>query len=372
MTKSARLALALIAAIAASSLLLAQRPATTTFDIYMPDVEGGGAKLFVTPSGQSVLIDTGNPGGRDTDRIMAVVNTAGLTQLDYVLLTHYHGDHIGGLQELAKRIPIRRFVDHGASVEEREQVPGFRDAYAALQANASHTVAAPGDKLPLTGVDWRIVSSAGKVIKSALPGGGQRNPACASPNSQRRPETPTDENGQSVGSAIAFGRFKAVDLGDLLWDRELDLMCPGNPIGEVDLYIVSHHGTDPSGSDALVHGLNPRVAIMQNGTRKGGTLQTYQALRTTPRLLDIWQAHWSYNGLIEQNPPGLFIANVDDPSVIASVLTTPAPAPGTRGGGPATPAHTGAAFWIKVSAQPDGSFTVTNSRNGYTRRYGPR
>jgi beta-lactamase superfamily II metal-dependent hydrolase len=363
--------LVVLAAVIAALPILAQPPpaAPRTLDIYVVDTEGGGAKLFVLPSGQSVLIDTGNPGGRDTDRITAAMDAAGVRQLDYVILTHYHVDHVGGLQLLAQHVPIRHYVDHGPTVEAREQVAGFQELYATLYGGAQHTVARPGDTLALTGVDWRIVSSAGKTITTALPGGGQKNPFCAGPNSQRRPETPTDENGQSVGSVITYGKFRAVDLGDLLWDRELDLMCPSNPIGPVDLYLVSHHGTDPSGSDALVHGLNPRVAIMQNGTRKGGTLQTYQALRSAPRRPDIWQAHWSYNGGIEYNPPGLFIANLDDAATIASVLTTPVPAPGTRGRGAATPPHVGAAAWIKVSATSDGAFTVTNTRNRFTRTY---
>jgi competence protein ComEC len=401
----------------------------TTLDIYVMDVEGGKATLFVTPSGETVLIDSANPGPRDQERMMAVLNAAGVKQIDHLLTTHYHIDHIGGMQELAKQIPIKDFIDHGPSVEEREQVQGFQAAYAELHAKAKHTVVKPGDKLPLTGVDWRIVTAAGKAIKTPLPGGGKANPYCADFKPRENLRDP--ENGQSVGSVISYGKFRAIDLGDLLWNNEGDLMCPNNPIGTVDLYLVSHHGTDPSGSAALVHALQPRVAIMQNGTRKGGTLQTSQIINASPRLEDLWQLHWSYNGGIEHNPAGLFIANVDEPAVIANVLTSPPPAP--RGGGPgagapagaaaagqpgggqpgaapagapaATPStaapptapaagapadappaarqggpgggrggpqHTGPANWIKVSARADGSFTVTNTRNGFSRTYGPR
>jgi competence protein ComEC len=400
----------------------AQTRASKSLDIYVVDTEGGKATLFVSPSGESLLIDSGNPGGRDTDRIMAVVADAGLKQLDYLLSTHYHVDHIGGMQELAKRIPIKHFIDHGPTVEEREQVAGFQQAYAELNGKAAHTVVKAGDKVPIAGLDWRIVTSAGHAIKTALPGGGKPNPYCA--EFQPRENLRDPENGQSVGSVVTYGKFRTIDLGDLLWNNEGDLMCPNNPIGTVDLYLVSHHGTDPSGSTALVHALAPRVAIMQNGTRKGGTVQTYQTLHTTPRLEDIWQLHWSYNGGIEHNPSGIFIANIDDPQTIATILTSPPPAPSAgpgRGTGPGSPppgappaapgvtggasppesapaapgsaaiqgsspsaqppggrpggpgggrgGHVGPAFWIKVSAQADGTFTVTNTRNGFSKTY---
>jgi len=465
---------ATFATLAALTLLVSSTGAQTrpskdakTFDFYVIDVEGGAATLFVSPSGESVMLDSGNPGTRDTDRIMAVLAEVGVKEIDYLVSTHYHVDHIGGMQELAKRVPIKHYVDHGPSSEEREQVAGFQAAYAELYGKAKHTVVKPGDKLPIAGLDWRIVTAGGKAIKTAVPGGGKPNPACA--DFKPRDSNPLDENGQSVGSVIAFGKFRLIDLGDLLWNREFDFMCPNNLVGTVDLYIVSHHGTDPSGSAALVHGIQPRVAISQNGTRKGGTLQTSRTLNSSPGFQDHWQMHWSYNGGTEHNPAGLFIANIDEPAVIAAVLTappgagrggpgggTPPPAagatppagagappaqtgagappaqmgagappaqmgagappaaaaatappavtpvqppaqaqqpqgagqpgatplagapqagrqggPGGGRGGPGVP-HTGPAFWIKVSAQADGTFTVTNTRNGFSRTYKPR
>jgi competence protein ComEC len=295
--------------------------------IYVVDTEGGKATLFVTPAGESLLMDSGNPGGRDTDRIMAAIADAGLSRIDYLLTTHYHVDHVGGLQELAKRIPIGTFIDHGPTVEEREQVAGFQQAYAELYGKAKHLVVKPGDRVPIAGVDWRIVSSAGSVLKTPLPGGGKPNAACAA-------FTPKDittdpENGQSVGSVVTLGQFRTIDLGDLLWNKEFELMCPNNPIGPIDLYLVSHHGTDASGSAVLVHGLQPRVAVMQNGTRKGAGTQTMPTMRTSPGLEDIWQLHWGYGAGVEQNSAGVFIANIDEPAVIAGVLTAP-----PRGGGP--------------------------------------
>src|SRR5258708_17723108 len=322
-----RLLSSLATVIVAGSVAAAQPAATKPLQIYVVDTEGGKAALFVSPTEQAALVDSGNPGGRDTDRIMAAVADAGVTQLDYLVSTHYHVDHIGGLQELAKRIPIATFVDHGPSVEEREQVQGFTQAYAELFGKAKHTVVEPGDRIPITGFDWRVVTSAGKVLKTPLPGGGKANPACA----QFTPKdiTSDPENGQSLGTVAIFGQFRAIDLADLLWNNEHDLMCPTNPIGTVDLYLVSHHGTDPSGSPQLVHAVQPRVAVMQNGTRKGAALSAMTTMRSSPGLEDIWQLHWSYGAGMEQNSAGGFIANVEDAATVASVLTAP-----PRGGGP--------------------------------------
>ncbi|MEO8521888.1 MAG: MBL fold metallo-hydrolase, partial [Acidobacteriota bacterium] len=304
--------------------------------VYVVDTEGGKAALYVSPSGESLLIDSGNPGGRDTDRIMAAVADAGLTRIDYLLSTHYHVDHIGGMQELAKRIPIGTFIDHGPSVEEREQVAGFQQAYAELYGKAKHLVVKPGDRIPIAGLDWRIVTAGGHVLKTPLAGGGRPNPACAAFTPKEITNDP--ENAQSVGSVVAFGQFRSIDLGDLLWNKEFELMCPTNPIGTVDVYFASHHGLDQSGSAVLVHGVQPRVAVMQNGTRKGAGAQAMPTMRTSPGLDDIWQLHWSYGAGIEQNSAGVFIANVDDAATIAGVLIAP-----PRGGGPGRGAQSGAA-----------------------------
>ena len=192
------------------------------------------------------------------------------------------------------------------------------------------------------------------------------------------------DNGSSAGFAMTFGKFRTVDLGDLTWNGELDIICPVNRIGKVDLYLVSHHGIDRSNSPALVHGLQPRVAIMNNGTRKGGAPDTFKVLEASPGLEDLWQLHWSYNVGVEHNAPGVFIANIDDNETIAGVLTAPPPAPrgagagrgaagagrGGGSGGGAAAAHT-PAYWLKVSAERDGTFTVTNPRNGFSKTYRP-
>lgn len=388
--KTRRLTL-IATAIVATSLasLVAQSPNDKALRIYVVDTEGGKAALFVSPSGEAALVDSGNPGGRDTERIMAAINDAGVKQIDYLISTHYHVDHIGGMQELAAKIPITHFADHGPNIEEHEQVQGFQQAYAALYGKAQHLVVKPGDRIPIAGLDWRIVTAGGQVLKTPLPGGGTPNPACATYTPQD--PNPADENSQSVGSVITFGRFRAIDLGDLLWYNEHELMCPNNPIGTVDLYLVTHHGLDRSNAPVVVHGVQPRVAVMQNGTRKGAGAQAMMTMRTSPGLEDIWQLHWSYGAGIEQNSAGVFIANVEDAETIAGVLTSPprgggagrgqggAGAPSGPGGGPPQGAGRGGgaqahtpAYWIKVTARQDGSFTVTNSRNGFTKQYAAR
>jgi hypothetical protein len=240
------------------------------------------------------------------------------------------------------------------------------------------------------------------VLKTPLPGGGKPNPACAS--FKPRDESRVDpENPMSVGVVMAYGKFRTINLGDFTWNIENELMCPNNPIGTVDLYLTSHHGIDQSGSAVLVHGLQPRVAVMHNSAFKGGAIQTMQILHTSPGLEDIWQLHWAYAAGMEQNSPSLFIANVEDNATLANVLLNPPPTfgqgrgPGGPGAGapPPPPApgaapnpppqaprpaggpggrggHTGPAFWIKVSAESDGSFTVTNTRNSFTKTYAAR
>jgi competence protein ComEC len=360
-----------------SVLVAAQRGPLRPLDIYFIDTEGGQATLYVAPSGQSLLVDAGNPGERDTDRIAATLAEAGVTSLDYLLLTHYHVDHVGGVQGLAKRVPIKHYLDHGPTVEANEQVPGFQQAYAELYGKAAHTVVKAGDHVPIAGVDWFIVTAAGKALAKSLPGAGRANPYCADFKPQDNTRDP--ENGQSVGSLVVFGKFRTINLGDLLWNTEFDLVCPENRVGSVDLYVTSHHGLAQSGSPALVHALGPRVAIMNNGTRKGGAVATFQTLHASPGLEDLWLLHWSYNGGLEHNPAGVFIANIDDPQTIAAVITAP---PGAgRGPGPGGPlpggtgrgnAHGGPAYLLKVSAQPDGTFSVTNTRNGFSKTYTAR
>ena len=338
--------------------------------IYVVDVEGGNATLFVAPGGGSVLIDTGNGGAaaaRDADRIMAAVKDAGLQQIDHLITTHWHGDHFGAMVELARRIPIRHFVDHGPNVQPAAAVDEFlQKVYPTLYASAKHTVARPGDILPVQGLDWRIVTAAGNTLTSSLPGAGRPNPYCADYKPQDVDRT---ENAQSVGSIVTFGRFRAAHLGDLTWNKEFDLMCPTNRIGTVDLFVVTHHGQPSSNSPQLVHALQARAAVINNGTRKGGQPEAMRVIYSAPRLEDVWQSHFSLLSGQEFTTPGLFIANLTDDNPEAMPLKAMAPpAPGSAAAPP--PAHNGPAYWIKVSASTDGSFTVTNGRNGFSKRYG--
>jgi competence protein ComEC len=340
----------------------------TTLDIYVVDVEGGNATLFVAPSGESLLIDTGNVAPdaaiRDSGRIMDAAKDARLTQIDNLITTHWHGDHYGGMAELAKRIPIRHFIDHGPNVQPTPAVDEFlAKVYPQLYAGKRHTVAKPGDKIAVAGLDIQVVTSAGETIKSALPGAGAPNPYCAS----FKPGENNAEDPMSVGVYVTFGKFRTVHLGDLTKNKEFELMCPNNRLGTVDLFLGLHHGVDSSSSDVMIHATHPRVAIMNNGTRKGGPPDVMKVLHSSPGLEDLWQIHFSQLSGQEYTVPGMFIANLlDEPSVAMPVAPMAAPAGANV---PPPPAHNGPAYWIKVTAQTDGTFTVTNTRNGFAKTY---
>jgi beta-lactamase superfamily II metal-dependent hydrolase len=349
----------------------AQTRTVRTLDIYVVDVEGGNATLFVSPSGESMLIDSGNAGAaavRDAERIMAAVKDAGLTQIDNLITTHWHGDHFGGMAELAARIPIRNFIDHGPNVQPAAAADDFlQKTYPQLYAKGKHTVAKPGDKISVAGLDVRVVTSAGETIKAALPGAGEANPYCA----RFKPGENNAEDPMSVGTYVTFGKFRTIHLGDLTKNKEFELMCPKNRIGTVDVLLGLHHGVDTSNSEVLVHALRPRVAIMNNGTRKGGQPDVMKTLHSSPGLEDLWQMHFSELSGQEYTVPGMFIANVvDEPS--AAMPVAPMPPPQSGPGAPPAPLHNGTAFWIKMSAEADGSFTITNGRNGLSKTYTAR
>jgi competence protein ComEC len=354
------------------SFVWAQQPAKM-LNIYVVDVEGGNATLAVSPSGESLLFDTGNAGAaavRDADRIMAAAKDAGIAQIDHLVTTHYHADHVGGLPELAKRIVIRNFIDHGGNVQPGPNIDAIMRQYEELYSKVKHTVAKAGDRIPMAGLDVRIVNSGGETIKSPLPGAGRPNPYCAgftphkvNPVSGQAVGNTEDE--QSVGTRISFGKFRFVYLGDFTWNKEFELMCPNNRIGTVDLFLASRHGQPSSNSEALVYALQPRVTIVNNGPRKGGQPEAMRILLNSPHLENLWQIHFSFLGGQEHTVPGLFVANTEETAV--PVAATPASPPGTQ----TTPApqHEGTAYWIKVAAQMDGSFSVSNGRNGFTRTY---
>ena len=358
--------LALLACVTA--VPAAQRPAARGLEIYLIDVEGGNATLFVSPAGESLLMDAGNAGAgavRDAERIVAAIKDAGLRQIDRHITTHYHGDHFGGLAELASRVPIKEFIDHGANVQPAAAADEFvNKVYPELFAKAKHTVAKAGDTIPMKGLTVRVVTSAGETIRTPLPGGGQQNAYCAS----FKPGDNNAEDPQSVGIHLTFGRFRTVHLGDLTRNKEFELMCPANRIGTVDVLLGLHHGQVSSNSEVLVHALRPRVALMNNGTRKGGEPEVMKVVHSSPGLEDLWQIHFSLLSGQEYTVPGMFIANtVDDqpPSIPIAAITAPPPGAGA----PPPPAHNGTAYWIKLAAREDGSFTVSNARNGFTKTY---
>lgn len=322
-------------------------------NVYFIDVEGGQSTLFVTPAGQSLLVDTGWAGARDADRIVAVAKQAGVSQIDYLVLTHYHGDHAGGVVDLAARIPIKTFVDHGPPMEETRNVPQTFAAYVPVRGKGQHILAELGARLPIKGADFQIVSAAAQTISKPLPGAGAPNPSCADfqPKDEVKDPLVGGENKQSVGMVISLGKFRMVDFGDLTWNKEHDLACPNNLIGTIDLYLVSHHGQDISSLPMLVHAMHPRVAIMNNGAKKGGAIATFETLKSSPGLEDLWQLHYAMDAT-DHNMPEKFIANLGQ----GGTAQTGVPDEST-------------VYTIHVTARPDGSFTVTNLRNGQHKDY---
>ncbi len=307
--------------------------------IYSIDVEGGQATLIVTPSRQSLLIDTGWPGGRDAGRIVDAAKLAGITQIDYLLITHYHRDHVGGAPALADRIKIGTFVDHGPNEEDSDVTREDFGAYEKLLPKANHLVLKPGDGLPLKGITVEAITAAGEHIAGPLPGMGEANPYC---DAEPKPPADTTENKRSLGTLITYGKFRFLDLGDLTKDKELELVCPNNLVGTVDLFLVSHHGFNQSNSKALVWALHSRVAIMNNGAHKGGSPDAWQTVHDSLGLQDLWQLHYAVEGGKDHNVAEPMIANVEG---------------GSDG------------HYLKVTAEPDGTFTVMNSRNREKKTY---
>lgn len=318
-------------------------PAQKVLSVYFIDVEGGQSTLFVSPSGQSMLVDTGWAGynGRDASRILRAARLAGIRRIDILVITHYHADHVGGVPQLAARIPIRNFVDHGPSVEKGAEAEKLYSNYLRVRATGHHILASPGEVLPITGIQVQVLTAAGKEIARPLPGAGARNPFCK--GVKRREHDPT-ENAQSVGMLITYGKFRMIDLGDLTWNKEMDLVCPKNKIGTVEVYLSTHHGLNLSNCPAIVHALHPLAAVMNNGATKGGNPEAWEAIHTSPGLEDLWQLHYAEAGGKDHNVSEPFIANL--PS-------------GSDG------------YAIKLTAYPDGTFTVTNSRNNKSKTYRP-
>jgi hypothetical protein len=296
---------------------------------------------------------------------MEAVKDAGLTQIDSLLITHWHGDHFGGLSELAKQIPIKHYYDHGPNAQPGQAADDFlKTTYADLISKAPHTVLKAGDKIPLGPVDVQVVISNGVPIQKALKGAGQANPECAS----FQPIDNNAEDPMSVGIMVSYGRFKTLHLGDNTRNKEFELMCPNNKLGTVDLMLGLHHGQSTSNSPVMIHGVRPRVVIINDGTRKGGEPFTMQSVFSSPGLEDAWEMHFSMLTGQEYTVPGVFIANqVDQPDAAMPVAAWVAPPQGQQA--PPAPVHNGKSYFIKVTAQQDETFTVTNTRNNFSKTY---
>jgi beta-lactamase superfamily II metal-dependent hydrolase len=328
-----------------------------TLDIYFIDVEGGQSTLLVTPEHESLLIDAGfagdgregaKPGNpadaRDANRILAAAHDAGVSKIDYLLITHFHSDHDGGVPELVQLLPITTFIDHGSigSAAERTiagTMAAFQ-AYSAVRSQGKHLEPRPGERLPLQGAHATVVSAALATINQPLPGAGASNSGCGP--AAALPGEP-NENPRSTGVLVQFGKFRFLDVGDLSGAPLLNLVCPNNLIGSVDAYLVAHHGGADAAEPATFGAFTPRVAIMNNGPTKGGALRTYQLLQQVMNQHDVWQLHRS-QAAGDSNFASEQIANLDDST----------------------------AQWIKLSANEDGSFRMQNARTGEWKAYPTR
>ena len=319
----------------------ASAASTKPLQIYFVDVEGGQATLVVSPSGESLLIDAGWPGyeGRDADRILAAANQAGLKQIDYVLITHYHRDHVGGVPQLVDGIKVGTFLDHGPNLEDSEVTRADYAAYEKAIAGHAHVVVKPGWTLPIKGLEVRVLSAAGDHITKPLAGAGQANSYCKSQPAEAEDST---ENARSVGVLITHGHFRFLDLGDLTKKKEMELACPNQLLGTVDLFLMTHHGADLSNPKPLVWALHPRVAIIDNGPRKGSSPAAWQIVHDSPGLEDLWQLHYAAESDKDHNVPEERIANIKE---------------NCEG------------KYLKVAAETDGTFTVTNARTNAQKTY---
>jgi beta-lactamase superfamily II metal-dependent hydrolase len=302
--------------------------------IYTIDVEGGQSTLLVSPSGASILIDTGWPGnnGRDAVRIQAAMKDAGISQIDHVLITHFHTDHVGGVPELVKRVKVGEFLDHGPNREDSDITRHDFAAYLKAIDGTPRRIVHPGDTIAIPGLKVVVLVADGEHIEP--------NPYCTT---ERAWPADPSENARSSGVLVTFGKFKFLDLGDLTGAKEVALVCPNNPIGAVDLYLVDHHGMDLSNARALVDAIHPVASIMINGAHKAGMPEAWQTVHDSPGMQDLYMLHTAEGSDAAHNSTEPLIAN------------------------PKGSATDGAYF--KVVASASGAFSITNSRTGQTKDY---
>jgi beta-lactamase superfamily II metal-dependent hydrolase len=369
--KNAAMPVALLALLAPAGAA-PKKPASTAKDlkIISVDVEGGAAVLFRTPDGKSLLIDAGFPPGSgdprraanattpartypsSADKIAAAAKELGITKIDYFLLTHYHGDHVGGVPALLEKLPVDTFIDHGVNREmpapntpperlARSTQAGFEN-YMKLVGSHPHIVPIVGKTLDIGALHIEFVTADGNVPAQPLPGAGQPNPDCA--GVATHPNDGGDENNRSLGMVMTFGKTKIFYFGDLTWNKEIELLCPVNKVGKADVYFVTGHGMNLSSSPPT-RALDPLVAVMQNGPTKGGDQEVITMVKSYPNLQDLWLTHYSirYPNL---NPDLNLIAN---PNWIPDQY-----------------------YHLGLDITPAGQITVTNSRNNYSKTYKAR
>ncbi len=379
------------------AILIGSAQVSDTLDIWVIDVEGGKAVIARNPSGQVMMIDGGMPdmagrggapgrgaggaptapqggaaamppqgggavappqGGapaapprppmqvekdRDLNRVVAAAKLAGVSAFDVYFVTHYDVDHSGNVPNIAGRFPTKLFVDHGPWLDNPKlgaMNKNAGDAYVAFVDGKPRLSVKPGDVIPFKDVKITVLTSNEEVNNKPFSGGGKPNTACPT---ELLPPTKGDDNASSIGTLWEFGKFRMADFADLLQWVEMKLMCPNNPIGTVDLLMGSHHGMPASSSPALVHALRAKAIITNNGERKGIAPDVVKTLRATPGGMDIWQLHYSTMAGPELNAPEDFIANMKQQDCQG--------------------------FAIKISARRDGSFTVTNLRNDFSKTY---
>jgi competence protein ComEC len=306
--------------------------AAKNLEIFFIDTEGGQATLIASPSGQAMLIDTGYTGfgGRDANRIAEAAKLAHVKRINVLFLTHHHQDHAGGVKNLLEVMKVESFYDHGGDVEKNGK---YSDEYTKAMGDSPHTIYKPGDKVPIKDLDITVVVGGQKHLETR----GEPNPFCAGLAPK---EGETGENPQSGGLVVQFGKFRFADLGDIIWNEELALLCPENRVGKLDLLLTPHHGTHVS--PKADYAMAPRVVIMNDGAKKGGNPEAFKMWEGMKGLEDLWELHFAMAGGKDGNSPDTFIANIDEKCE---------------------------GKYLKVTAHEDGSFIVYNSRNKYTKTY---